>query len=365
MLYSDNAPELETALHHLFEDRRLNPVNAQKGFYRDVELEDRIQARLRALPGVQSATETLVLPLSGGPRPRNPGAQAPRTTAGASAEDADMQQVMPGYFETLRTPLLAGRTFTEDDDAPGRNVVVIDQLFAASAFPNVSPIGQRIKLPDPAHPWAEVIGVVAHQRLASLSDPGRKTVYFSEGFWGIGVSRYWVVRTAGDPAKYAAAVRAELAKVDRSLVISKLQPMDALVKQDQSSTRLSLLLLGTFAAIALLLAGVGLYGVLSTVVRQRTAEIGVRMALGAGRSAVLRMILSQVAATTAAGLALGVLATLALTRIVQSQLYGVEAQDPLSILAAAAGVTLVAMLAAFFPARRAMRIDPVRALRYE
>jgi putative ABC transport system permease protein len=365
MLYSDNAPELETALHHLFEDRRLNPVNAQKGFYRDVELEDRIQARLRALPGVQSATETLVLPLSGGPRPRNPGAQAPRTTAGASAEDADMQQVMPGYFETLRTPLLAGRTFTEDDDAPGRNVVVIDQLFAASAFPNVSPIGQRIKLPDPAHPWAEVIGVVAHQRLASLSDPGRKTVYFSEGFWGIGVSRYWVVRTAGDPAKYAAAVRAELAKVDRSLVISKLQPMDALVKQDQSSTRLSLLLLGTFAAIALLLAGVGLYGVLSTVVRQRTAEIGVRMALGAAPAGIFKMVVGQGLRLTAVGLAMGLVASFGLTRLIDALLVGVKPTDPPTFAAMTMLFLVGAAVASWAPAARAAGLDANAALREE
>jgi predicted permease len=330
-----------------------------------LELLREIQARLRALPGVQSATETLVLPLSGGPRPRNPGAQAPRTTAGASAEDADMQQVMPGYFETLRTPLLAGRTFTEDDDAPGRNVVVIDQLFAASAFPNVSPIGQRIELPDPAHPWAEVIGVVAHQRLASLSDPGRKTVYFSEGFWGIGVSRYWVVRTAGDPAKYAAAVRAELAKVDRSLVISKLQPMDALVEQDQSSTRLSLLLLGTFAAIALLLAGVGLYGVLSTVVRQRTAEIGVRMALGAAPAGIFKMVVGQGLRLTAVGLAMGLVASFGLTRLIDALLVGVKPTDPPTFAAMTMLFLVVAAVASWAPAARAAGLDANGALREE
>jgi putative ABC transport system permease protein len=329
-----------------------------------LELLREIQTRLRALPGVQSATETLMLPLGGGQRPRNANTQSTRTS-GASAEDADMQQLMPGYFETLRTPLLAGRTFTEEDNAPGRNVVVIDQLFAAGAFPHVSPIGQRIKLPDPAHPWAEVIGVVAHQRLASLSDPGGKTVYFSEGFWGIGVSRYWMVRTAGDPAKYAAAVRSELAKVDRSLVISKLQPMDALVEQDQAPTRLSLLLLGTFAAIALLLAGVGLYGVLSTVVRQRTAEIGVRMALGAAPAGIFKMVVGQGLRLTCVGLALGLLASFGLTRLIDALLVGVKPTDPPTFSAMTILFLLVAAVASWVPAARAAGLDANAALREE
>jgi putative ABC transport system permease protein len=328
-----------------------------------LELLREIQARLRALPGVQSATETLMLPLGGGSRPRTANTQAPRM-AEASAEDADMQQVMPGYFETLRTPLLAGRTFTEEDNAPGRNVAVIDQLFADGAFPNVSPIGQRIELPDPANPWAEVIGVVAHQRLASLSDPGRKTAYFSEGFWGIGVSRYWIVRTAGDPAKYAAAVRAELAKVDRSLVISRLQPMDALVEQDRASTRLSLLLLGTFAAIALILAAVGLYGVLS-VVRQRTAEIGVRMALGAAPAGIFKMVVGQGLRLTAVGLATGLLASFGLTRLIDALLVGVKPTDPPTFSAMTVLFLLVAAVASWMPAARAAGLDANAALREE
>jgi putative ABC transport system permease protein len=329
-----------------------------------IELLREIQARLRAIPGVQSATETLMLPLAGGPRPKLPVSNAPRTE-GASAEDADMQQVAPGYFETLRTPLLAGRTFTEEDNAPERNLVVIDQLFAAGAFPDKPPIGQRIKLPGPGNSWAEVIGVVAHQRLATLSDVGRGTVYFSDGFWGIGVSRYWLLRTTGDPAKYAAAVRAELAKVDRGLVISRLQPMDALVEQDRAGTRLSLLLLGMFATIALLLAGVGLYGVLSTVVRQRTAEIGVRMALGASPAGIFRMVVGKGLRLAAVGLAMGLLASLGLTRLIAAMLVGVKATDPSTFAAMAVVFLLVAAVASWAPAARAAGLDANVALREE
>jgi putative ABC transport system permease protein len=329
-----------------------------------LELLRETQDRLRALPGVRNATAALVLPLGGGSRPGNPDAARPQP-APASADGADFQQVMPGYFETLRTPLLAGRTFTEDDNAPGRNVVVVDQLFAAKAFPNESAVGKRILLPDPATPWAEVIGVIAHQRLFSLSDPGRRTVYYSDGFWGIGVSRYWIVRTAGDPAKYAAAIRAELARVDRTMVISKMRPMEALVDQNQAGTRLSLLLIGTFGAISVLLASVGLYGVLATVVRQRTAEMGVRMALGADPASIFKLIVGHGLRLTALGLAIGLLAALGLTRMMTTMLVGVAATDPSTFAAATLLFFLVATVASALPAARAAGLDANAALHEE
>jgi hypothetical protein len=283
----------------------------------------------------------------------------------ASSEGADFQQVLPGYFETLHTPILAGRTFTEDDNAPGRNLVVIDQLLAAKAFPNESAIGKRILLPDPANPWAEVIGVVAHQRLFSLADPGRETVYFCDGFWGIGVSRSWMVRTAGDPAKYAAAVRAEIAKVDRQMVISKMQPMQALVDRDQAGTRLSLLLIGVFAAIAVLLASVGLYGVLATVVRQRTAEIGVRMALGATGASIFKLIVGHGLYLSAVGIAIGLFAALGLTRVMTTMLVGVKATDPSTFAVMTLLFFVVAAVASWVPAARAAGLDANAALREE
>ncbi|HUB83003.1 MAG TPA: FtsX-like permease family protein, partial [Bryobacteraceae bacterium] len=336
------------------------PIDKQEG---RLELLREIQARLAAIAGVRGATAALALPLAGGPRPKasatTPGPDAPDTG------DADNQQVMPGYFETLRTPLLAGRTFTEADNAPGRNLVVIDELFAESAFPGVSPIGRRIRTPDPEHPWVEIIGVVGHQRLASLADRGRATVYFSDGFWGVGVSRYWILRTGGDPARYAGTVRRELTKVDRGLVMTKVQTMDALVAQDQSSTRLSLFLMAGFAAIGLLLAAVGLYGVLATAVRQRTAEIGVRVALGATPAGIFQMVVGHGLRLTLAGLALGLAAALALTRLIASMLVGVKAGDPLTFAAMAAIFFAVAAIASWIPASRAASLDAIEALREE
>jgi predicted lysophospholipase L1 biosynthesis ABC-type transport system permease subunit len=261
--------------------------------------------------------------------------------------------------------MLAGRAFTEGDNAPGRNRVVIDEFLAARTFPNEPAVGKRIRLPDPRNPWAEVIGVVAHQHLFSLAGPGRETIYFSDGFWGIGVSRNWMVRTAGDPARYAAAVRAELAKVDRQMVVSKMLPMEALVDRDQARTRLSLLLMGTFATIALLLASVGLYGVLASVVRQRTGEIGVRMALGAAPASIFRQVAGRGLGLSAVGVAIGLLAALGLTRAMTSLLVGVRPGDPTTFVAVTIVFFVVATIACWAPAARAAGLDPNEALREE
>jgi putative ABC transport system permease protein len=326
------------------------PLPRQEG---RLELLRAMQARLRAIPGVEDATAALILPLAGGGRP------GPST----GIESAEYQQVLPGYFETLRTRVLAGRTFTEADNAPGRNLAVVDDLYAAKAFPNDTAVGKRIPLPDPAAPPAEVIGVVAHQRLLSLTGPGRQTMFFCDGFQGIGVSRSWIVRTAGDPAKYAAAVRAAIAGIDRQVVISKMQPMDALVEHDRAGTRLALLLLGAFAAVAALLATVGLYGVLATVVRQRTAEIGLRMAVGATPSEVFRLVARYGLTLCASGVAAGWLVALALTRVMESMLVGVRPIDPLAFTAATIFFLLIAAAACSQPARRAARLDPASVLR--
>jgi predicted permease len=327
-----------------------------------IELLNRIQDRLRGIPGVESATAGLVLPLAGGLRPKNMGTALPRANGGGW-ESVDYQQVMPEYFETLRTRLIAGRTFNQQDNAAGRKMAVIDQLFAERDFPHESAIGKRVALPGSANQWAEVIGVVEHQRLFSLSDPGRETMYLTDGFWGIGVSRYWMVRATGDPANYAAAIRAEIARIDPQLVVSKMQTMDALVERDQASTRFSLMLIGAFAGVAVILACVGLYGVLATVVRQRTAEIGVRMALGAGPGSIFRLVVGQGLRLSVCGVAIGLVAAAGLTRMISAMLVGVTATDPSTFAGMAALFLLVAAAATWIPATRAAGLDPMAALR--
>ncbi len=325
-----------------------------------------VEERLRALPGVQNVTAASPFPLAGGFFPIRWGLQQALTDA-SKFQAADNQTVLPGYFETLRTRLIAGRTFTDVDNAPERNLVVIDQVLAAKAFPNESAIGKRIlirtRTPEPE--WVEVIGVVAHQRDTSLTVPGREQIYFTDGFLSHGVAREWALRTAGDPVKYAGAVRAEIAKLGGQLVIVEMEPMDALVKRAQAGTRFSLLLIGVFAVISAFLAGVGLYGVLSTVVRQRTAEIGVRMAIGAASASIFKLVIGQGLRLSAVGIACGLIAAFGVTRVMRSMLVGVKATDPTTFAVMAVLFFLIAAMASWIPARRAAGLDPTIALRGE
>jgi putative ABC transport system permease protein len=245
--------------------------------------------------------------------------------------------------------------------------VVIDQTLAAKAFPRGSAIGKRIlvRVQTPEPEWVEVIGVVAHQRNTSLADPGREQVYFTDGFVGHGAVARWAIRTTGDPAKYAASVRAAITKVGPHLMLTEMQPMDALMDQAQASTRFSLLLVGVFAVVAALLAGVGLYGVLSTVVRQRTAEIGVRMALGAAPASIFQLIVGRGLGLSAVGIALGLAAALQLTQVMTGMLVGVKPADPSTFAAIVVLFLVISAVASWLPARRAAALDPTVALRQE
>jgi putative ABC transport system permease protein len=276
---------------------------------------------------------------------------------------ADMQMVLPGYFDTMRTPLVAGRVFDESDNNPEVRHMIVDQALAAKAFPNGSAVGQRIlsRINTPANVWYEIVGVVAHQRLASLAEPGREQMYLTDSR---GVQE-WAVRTAGDPAKYAAAVRAAMAKFDRGMLLTNVQTMDSIVERARTGTRFSLLLIAAFAGIAALLAGVGLYGVLSTVVRQRTAEIGVRMALGAAPGGIFGLMLGYGLRLSALGIAWGLMAALMLTQAMATMLVGIKPTDPVTFAAMAALFFLIAGLAIWMPARRAAALDPSAALREE
>jgi putative ABC transport system permease protein len=324
-----------------------------------------IEDRLRAIPGVESVGASLALPLAG--RPLMSGLQWGDEEARANAAwRADLSVVLPGYFETLRTRLIEGRTFSESDNAPGRNVAVIDEFLAAKAFPSQSAIGKRIFVNLPNAVWLEVIGVVAHQRQATLADAGREQIYLTDGFFGIGISRHWALRTAGDPTKCGAAVRAEVARfAPGRLAVTEMQTMDTTVDRAESGTRFQFLLMGVFAAIAALLAAVGLYGVLSSVVRQRIPEIGVRMALGATPSGIFKMVVGRGLLLSAVGVAGGFVAALVLTRAMSSMLVGVTATDPATFAAITGLFFLIGAVASWAPARRAAALDPNTTLRME
>lgn len=326
----------------------------------------KIQDRLRAIPGVESVTASAPFPLAGGFSPIRWGTGEALADA-SKFQATDFQIVLPGYFETMRVPLLAGRTFTDQDNLPGRNFVIIDDILARKAFGGQSAVGQRIliRIRSPQPEWVEVIGVIAHQREISLVEPGREQVYFTDAFVGAGGVNEWAIRTGNDPANYGNEVRAAIAEVNPSLLVADVQPVTSLVDKAQAGTRFSLLLIGLFALIAGMLAGVGLYGVLSTAVRQRTAEIGVRMALGAERERIFQLVVGQGFRLSAIGIAVGLIAAFGLTRLMHAMLVGVSATDPATYSAMAAIFLLIGIVASWLPARRAAALDPSRALREE
>jgi putative ABC transport system permease protein len=325
-----------------------------------------LQGRLRALPGVENAAASSPFPLSGYSNSTRWGAEQALSDS-SKYQTADYQIVLPGYFEAMRMRLQAGRTFTEMDNAPEQKVVIIDEFLATKAFQKEPAVGKRIlvSLPTRGPELVEVIGVVGHQRNNSLAEPGREQFYVTDGYRGHGVAAFWAVRVNGDPARHAAAVRAEVARFNSNVLVTELQPMDAMVERAQAGTRFSLLLIGVFAVIAALLACVGLYGVLSTVVRQRTAEIGVRMALGATPGSVFKLVVGQGLLLSAMGVAIGLVAAFGLTRAMTSLLVGVKATDPVTFVAMAAFYLIIAAVASWLPARRASGLDPTIALREE
>jgi len=325
-----------------------------------------LREQLNAIPGVHSVTASFPLPLAGGFSPvRWGGAEAQEDPSKFQA--ADLQIVLPGYFEAMGTRLLAGRTFTQDDSSPDKNLLVVDQALAAKAFPNESAIGKRIlyRVRTPEAQWGEIIGVVAHQRNTSLIEPGREQLYVTDGYLNNRAANWWALRTDGDPLVIASSVREVVSRQSRETFINQLQPMDSLVTQAQAQTRFSLLLIGVFSTIAVLLAGVGLYGVLATSVRQRTAEIGVRMALGAAPSRIFRLMVGKGLYLSAIGIGIGLLAAFALTRVLASMLVEVKPTDPITFVSVAVLFLLIAFLASWLPAQRAAGLDPTTALRNE
>ena len=325
-----------------------------------------MREQLAAITGVRGVTAALAMPLTGGFNPIRWGrAEALADTSKFQA--ADFQAVLPGFFETMRIPLIAGRTFTEADSTPDRNLLIVDQALAAKAFPHESAVGKRIlfRARTPEAQWGEIIGVVAHQRDVSLADPGREQLYVTDGYMNHGFAFYWAIRTEGDPAGYVGAVRDQVRRFGRSALTTQMEPMDSVVVDAQAGTRFSLLLIGVFAVIAALLAAVGLYGVLSTVVRQRTAEIGVRMALGAAPSRIFRLVAGQALRLSALGIAIGLLAALELTRAMTTMLVDVRPTDPATYVSIGLMFLLIAAAASWIPARRAAALDPTEALREE
>jgi predicted permease len=272
--------------------------------------------------------------------------------------------VTPGYFNTLRVPVRRGRAFDERD-RPGRpGVVVINETAARQLFPGEDPVGRRVGVGGGLAEGAEIVGVVGDQRFEAIDAPPRPDVYIAYDQVPQSAG-YLFVRTAGEPAALAAAIRREVQRLDPGLPIYDVQTMEQRIGVATARTRVTGMLLALFAAVALMLATIGIYGVVAQAVAQRTHEIGVRIALGAVHGDVLAMILRHSAALVGSGLGLGVLGAWSATGVLRSLLYEVEPTDPAVFLSLAGATVLVALAASAVPALRATRVDPLVALRHE
>ena len=336
-----------------------------------IALFDRVLPAIRAVPGVRSAGLTSVMPFGGGWTTGSFEVEGYQVPENQPNPWGDIRIVSPGFFETLRIPVMRGRVLNEQDRENSPNVAVIDEEFVRRYYPKENPIGKRFTFGPPdsaadttAREWIEIVGVVGHTKHEGLDAEARLQLYLPVAQ----VPRQLMavaVRTAGDPERYVNQMREAVRSADPELPISAVKTMDELIEQSVGQRKLSMMLLSLFSGIALVLASIGIYGVMSYSVTQRSRELGVRIALGAGRSDVLRLVLRQGMSLALIGIALGLGAALLLTRLIQSQLFGVRASDPFTFIAVAVLLGGTALIANLVPALRAMRVDPAVVLREE
>ena len=332
-----------------------------------VAFQEELRTRIAGLPGVQSVTGAFPMPLDGRAFNSRYGTEEAESDPSAFGQ-ADYRAVLPGYFEAMQTPLMEGRVFTEADNTDSLPVVIVDEVLARRTWPNESAVGKRLLIRNAASvdpQWVEVIGVVAHQRAFDLTREGRETVFFTDHYQGAFGALGWAIRVTGDPLLLVNAIRREVSAIDSDVPVAEALLMDDYVREARAPTRFSLVLIGVFGLVALILASVGLYGVLSYVVRQRAAEIGVRMAFGAGENRILRLVVGQGMTLAMIGLGVGVVAAVGLTRVMSTMLVEVTPTDPVTFGGIAVLFTAVAAVACYLPARRATRVDPMVTLRQE
>ena len=320
--------------------------------------EDAIR-RVRALPGVQAAAISSALPVN--PMRLSPARFEGQTEVPLGARPlVNVQAITPEYAQVLRVPLMAGRHFNAHDDAAAPLVVMVNQALARRFWPNQDPVGKKVWLGR--QPAAEVVGLLGDVKNVSLAADTTPEVFlpFPQLPWAhLNLS----VRTAADPIRLVHAVRTAIAQIDRDQPVTHLRTLEEVLSASASQRRFTMLLLGAFAATAMLLALVGIYGLVAYSVAQRNAELGVRIALGATRGDILRLVVVQGARLALYGVAIGAAGSLALTRLLSKMLYRTSATDPVIFILSAALFTATALAASYIPARRATRIDPVEALR--
>ncbi|HKQ79500.1 MAG TPA: ABC transporter permease [Blastocatellia bacterium] len=329
-----------------------------------VEFHNRLVERLVVLPGVNAAGFTSVLPFSSNfdgrglaveDQPKPPGAEI----------SVDLYIITPDYLRTMAIPLRTGRPLTERDTEETPKVALINETMARALWPKQDPLGKRIKFPGSERnpqPWRSIVGVVADVAQYALDRQPPMQIYLADAQYPASFMTL-VVRTASDPAGFASAVRNEVRALDKEQAVFGVAALEELIGASIALRRFLMLLLLSFAAVALSMAAVGIYGVISYAVTQRTREIGIRMALGAQASDVLRLVVGQGLRLVLSGVVIGLVVALGLTRLIKTMLFGVSARDPLTFIVISMLLTVVALLACWIPARRATKVDPLLALR--
>jgi putative ABC transport system permease protein len=319
--------------------------------------------RLKHLPGVESAAISTALPLSTSEAASSFQVEGQPPPADGSMPIASFRTVSPDYFHVLQIPLLKGRAFSESDTKDVQNVALINQTMERSVFGDQGAIGKRLFIGGDKKP-SEIVGVVGDVKHSSLDAEPKPEMYVSSlqappAFYTL------AVRTKLDPASLVGAVRNEILAIDKDQPVSAVKTMSQMRSESLAALRFNTVALSIFAGLGLILAAVGIYGVMAYSVGQRTHEIGIRMALGAQRGAVLRLVLGQGMLLVLIGVVIGLAASFGMTRIMASLLYGVSATDPVTFTAVVVALSFVALLANYIPARRATKVDPIVALREE
>jgi len=323
--------------------------------------------KLKAVPGVESAGIINTLPLDKGPTSGFRVEGRPVTTPD-KWPSVNYRVVSPDYFRAMSIPVLQGRAYTDRDDANAPRAMIVNQQLAREIFPSEDPVGKRITFgntDDKGQPvWWEIVGVVANVRSLELREAATAELYFSslQDLWP---TMSLVIRSNVEPSSLSASLRQVVNEVDKSVPVSSVKTMDHIVSESITQPRFNLFLLGLFSAVAMLLSAAGIYGVTAYTVTQRTHELGIRLALGAQVRDVMRMILGQGMAVIGVGLVLGLASAFALMRLLRSLLFGVGENDPVTFVVITLVLLLVALVACYIPARRATKVDPLTALRYE
>jgi predicted permease len=328
--------------------------------------EHQFSEKLRNMPGVQGVAVTSALPIGGSGGTIRFLVQG-RPTAAGQEDESDIITLTPEYFSTLKVPLVSGRFFAATDTWGTANVLMVNRAFVNKYLPNEEAVGKQIRFTfDAREPYRQIVGVVGNVAQDDLAGPPSPVIYYPND-QGPSTFLTYMVRTAGDPAAFVGSAQAALHEMDQQLPLIQPQTMDHFTDQVPAVflRRYPSYLIGSFAALALILAMIGLYGLISYTVQQRTREIGIRMALGAQPADILKLVMGQGISAVLIGVGAGVLAALALTRLMASLLFGVKPTDALTFACVAALLTCVALAASYIPARRAMRTDPLNALRHE